>query len=234
ATTKLAITGAVVMMLAGAGIWLSHRGEEKPMPKADEVKVERRASVRAPARVALSKPKREKEKDEFTFEEFNRLLDECFAMTERGEESEGISPAGVETLEGPIQPSEEPAEEARTIRNEDKPSEIEAKIAELYQQIIEKAEEFRSLRDEYNEINEAMRLGMPQDKDTFNRRVWIHDRLYDLQEEIADLVGSYYLHTEDDQILSYISDILRITVTPGIESIEGKYVFHITPLPLIY
>ena len=80
ATTKVAITGAVVVMLTGAGIWLSHRGGEKPMPKANEVKVERQTSVGAPAMV-VSRPKK-KEEDDFTFEEFNKLLDEWLGNAE--------------------------------------------------------------------------------------------------------------------------------------------------------
>ena len=95
-TTKVAITGAVVMMLTGAGIWLSYHGEEKPVPKANEVKVERRANVEAPARV-VGRPEK-KEKDDFTFEEFNRLLDEYFESAE--ESSAMVSSEPVHDNEG--------------------------------------------------------------------------------------------------------------------------------------
>lgn len=83
-TTKVAVTGAVVVMLTGGGIWMSHRGEEKAIPKMSEVKVERLSNVRVPARVTIDNPKPKKKEDELTFEEFNKLLDEYF---ESGKES---------------------------------------------------------------------------------------------------------------------------------------------------
>jgi len=81
ATTKVAITGVAVIMLAGVGIWLSYHREEKPVPESNEVKVERRATVGAPARVTVGNPKPKEKEDELTFEEFNRLLDEYFGIT---------------------------------------------------------------------------------------------------------------------------------------------------------
>ncbi|MCD6506164.1 sigma-70 family RNA polymerase sigma factor [Candidatus Poribacteria bacterium] len=80
-STKVAITGAVVMMLAGTGIWMSHHREEKRVPESNEMKVEKQTTVGAPARVTVSNSEPQKKEDELTFEEFNRLLDEYFGIT---------------------------------------------------------------------------------------------------------------------------------------------------------
>ena len=69
-STKVAITGAVVMMLAGAGIWMTmHRGDENPVVKPSGVKVEQRMEA------MVSPQKGTKESDDLTFEEFNAFLD---------------------------------------------------------------------------------------------------------------------------------------------------------------
>lgn len=118
-STKVAITGAVVVILGGAGIWLSHHGEERPAPELGEVKVESRAKVEAPAGVMSGIERKE---EELTFEEFNRLLDELFADGQLAldEGDEQLSMAETEE-ESDVETSEEPTGEALTTRDEDKP-----------------------------------------------------------------------------------------------------------------
>ena len=93
ATTKLAITGVAVMMLAGTGIWMSHRGEEKPVPESNEVRVERRASVKAPATV-ISRPKKKEEEDSFTSPTGNNLRVSDQTIDEILEELESLLEGG--------------------------------------------------------------------------------------------------------------------------------------------
>jgi hypothetical protein len=71
-STKVAITGAVVLMLGGAGVWMvRHRGEEKPVLKPSGVKVKQRME----ANVSPQKDEKGGESDDLTFEQFNALLD---------------------------------------------------------------------------------------------------------------------------------------------------------------
>jgi len=60
-TTKVAITTSALVMLAGMGVFLTHKSEEeKPAAKSD-VKVERQLKERAPKKVSVSKPKPKEE-----------------------------------------------------------------------------------------------------------------------------------------------------------------------------
>jgi len=152
ATTKVAITGAVVLMLGGAGIWMTmHRGDEKPIVKPSGVKVERQTSVGAPARVALRKPKPKKEKDVITFEEFNRLLDEYFAKEGKEEESEqGIYPE-VESDMGE-EKVEEPEKETKGTTSVTQRTPEQQRLYEILESITWVWEEMNELSHQINEI----------------------------------------------------------------------------------
>ncbi|RLG66774.1 hypothetical protein DRN93_05755 [archaeon] len=201
-TTKVAITGAVVMMLTGAGIWMSHRGEEKPMPKADEVKVERQATVEAPARV-VGRPEK-KEKDDFTFEEFNRLLDELFnqALQDKGGEGSSREANGrkVElkdnmvsssnTEENVTSPPE--GEEVKGKTGDDELSELIQKILDLAAEHQALLEEYRALSDEYEVCKDPVRkheIYLEWDK--------LGQKLDDLEWKAKFLFVEYHLRTGD-------------------------------------
>ena len=190
ATTKLAITGAVVMMLAGAGIWLSHRGEEKPMPKADEVKVERRVSVRAPARV-VGRPE-EKKEDDFTFEEFNRLLDELFDQTPQSEEEKGSSSRANEEKTGSEDNGVGFSNTGKNTASSPEGEEVRGDIgddglSELIQKILDLAAEYRAVLEEYKT---AIATSSPGREELW----W---KLEHLEWKAGPLFVEYHLRTGD-------------------------------------
>ena len=190
ATTKVAITGAVVMMLAGAGIWLSHRGGEKPMPKANEVKVERRVSVRAPAMVT-SRPE-EKEEDDFTFEEFNRLLDECLPYLDEGEKEDVREVAGE---------SDETQEPLETQVSDETPSQGEGskpdqerqrQIEELKERILQAAERYREILIRRKLLSQGKKYLFPDLTPEQENREYRQT-----QYELFDALLGYWALTED-------------------------------------
>ena len=189
-STKVAITGVVVMMLAGAGIWLSHRGEEKPMPKSNEVRVERRVSVRAPAMVA-GRPKRKKE-DDFTFEEFNRLLDECLPYLDEGEKED------VREVAGESDETQEPLEtqvsdETPSQREESKPDqERQRQIEELKERILQAAERYREILIRRKLLSQGKKYLFPGLTPEQENREYRQT-----QYELFDALLGYWALTED-------------------------------------
>ena len=168
-TTKVAITGAVVLMLGGAGVWMvKHHGEEKPVLKPSGVKVEQRMEA------MVSPQKGTKESDDLTFEEFNAFLDSVLDeyFGEQGEEtvpSEEVTPSssseemvGGETRGG----GEERGEQEETAWEEvpeelrmamGRIDELDAETKRLKKRIFEildEKEELYKLRDYYAEIGD--------------------------------------------------------------------------------
>jgi RNA polymerase sigma-70 factor (ECF subfamily) len=81
-TTKVAITGAVLMMLVGAGMWMTRRGENMRMEKQVSASTSEELSVSRPSRStsALRPGRSEDDKDisgiDEIFEELNTILEE--------------------------------------------------------------------------------------------------------------------------------------------------------------
>ncbi|HEX30015.1 TPA: hypothetical protein ENG04_08040 [Candidatus Poribacteria bacterium] len=178
-------------MLGGVGIWLSYHGEEKPVPKADEVKVERQVSVRAPAMVA-GRPKRKKE-DDFTFEEFNRLLDEYFGITSETESTgpeEKMSSTSDEIAEK--QPIGETHKEnpQREETDELKQIEIDMVKAEITELILENGRIWRRLE----ELSQMERHGLRVDPKEVERLI-IARR--EMGTKIFPKIARYILLTDD-------------------------------------
>ncbi|MCD6506779.1 sigma-70 family RNA polymerase sigma factor [Candidatus Poribacteria bacterium] len=202
-STKVAITGAVVMMLGGVGIWMTmHRGEEKPIPKANKVKVERQASVRAPAMV-VGRPEKKKE-DDLTFEEFNRLLDELFnqALQDKGGEGSSRKANGKKAelkdnmvsssnTEENVTSSPE-SEEVKGKKGDDGLSELIQKILDLATEHQALLEEYRVLSDEYEVCKDPVRkheIYLEWDK--------LGQKLDDLEWKAKFLFVEYHLRTGD-------------------------------------
>ena len=190
-STKVAITGAVVLMLGGVGIWLSYHGEEKPVPKADEVKVERQANVETPARVALRKPKPKKEKDVITFEEFNRLLDEYFAKEgkEEGNKQEVYPDVKPDVNEGKKQ--EEPGKEAKEATSgtqrtpeQQRLYEILESITWVWDEMNELSHQRADIAKQLSELNKVM----PRDPKTgMIDGDWYMKYYYPLEKKMGEL-----------------------------------------------
>ncbi|MCD6504994.1 RNA polymerase sigma factor [Candidatus Poribacteria bacterium] len=191
ATTKVAITGVAVIMLAGAGIWMSHRGEEKPVPESNEMTVERQASVRAPARVALRKPKPKKEKDVITFEEFNRLLDEYFAKEgkEEGNKQEVYPDVKPDVNEGKKQ--EEPGKETKETTSgtqrtpeQQRLYEILESITWVWDEMNELSHQRADIAKQLSELNKVM----PRDPKTgMIDGDWYMKYYYPLEKKMGEL-----------------------------------------------
>ena len=190
-STKVAITGAVMLMLGGAGVWMvKHHGEEKPMPKADEVKVERQVSVRAPAMVA-GRPKRKKE-DDFTCEEFNRLLDECLPYLDEGEKED------VREVAGESDETQEPLEtqvsdETPSQREERGPDqERQRQIEELKERILQAAERYREILIRRKLLSQGKKYLFPDLTPEQENREYRQT-----QYELFDALLGYWALTED-------------------------------------
>ncbi|MCD6507306.1 sigma-70 family RNA polymerase sigma factor [Candidatus Poribacteria bacterium] len=197
ATTKVAITGAVVLMLGGTGIWMTmHRGDENPVVKPSGVKVERRME----ANVSSQKDEKEGESDDLTFEEFNAfldsVLDEYFGG--QGEEtvpSEEVIPssssgemAGSETRGG-----SEGKGEQEEIAGEEIPEELRMAMERIDEldaererlrkrefEILDEKEELYKLRDYYAEIGD------------WEERRKVSRRIYELGKYGEELSDAYH------------------------------------------
>ena len=168
-STKVAITGAVVMMLAGAGIWMTmHRGDENPVVKPSGVKVEQRMEA------MVSPQKGTKESDDLTFEEFNAFLDavldeyfgkegeetipteEVSSPSSSGEIAEGEIGEGKGELKEQEEAVEEEISEELRMAIE-RIDELDAEVKRLdkrVREILSEKEELYKLRDYYAEIGD--------------------------------------------------------------------------------
>jgi len=248
-STKLAIVGMVVVMLGGAGIWMTmHRGEEKPIPKVNEMKVERRANVEAPAMV-VGRPEKKKE-DDFTFEEFNRLLDILFQEEKSvGEKTEMESDEGMINIAS----SDDGRSQRDDGRGEENTSHQE-EIEQAYENLMKVVDEYRVMRDEYwaniDERNElASLMGKYSNPETIEEAA-IREELearwkelvrryeqlwYELNEEERKLHLAferyhYLLHGDsgwDESLIEWFNSLgtiqLQITEDGLLTRISGRY-----------
>ena len=148
-TAKVAITGIVAMLVAGAGvgIWMSHHGEERATLKAGEVKVERQTSVGAPAMVT-GRPEK-KEEDDLTFEEFNRLVDEYF----NDEEVKATNSGEAEVEEEPVGLDEVEEKADKEVKEEGKDEDAEKLIQQIrYEQLARLLPRHEELQQEYHDL----------------------------------------------------------------------------------
>jgi len=194
-STKVAITGAVVLMLGGAGVWMmKHHGEEKPVLKPSGVKVEQRMEA------MVSPQKGTKESDDLTFEEFNAFLDSVLDeyFGKEGEEtvsSEEVIPSssseemvGGETVGG----GEERGEQEETAWEEvpeelrmamERIDELDAereKLDKRVDEILNEIEELRKLEDYYAEIGD------------WEERRKVSRRKYELRKYGEELSDAYH------------------------------------------
>ena len=162
------------------------------MPKANEVKVERQTSVGAPAMV-VSRPKK-KEEDDFTFEEFNRLLDECF----EGENQEGGTIGVGEKYAGDMESPEEEnmiVEEQRTEKKE--PRIMGYTLEEARQKAAEKALELENMLAQMIELrSEARRLVRSTRNLSLEEKEIINQRAKELERKAIDIFLHRYLADE--------------------------------------
>ena len=160
------------------------------MPKANEVKVERRVSVRAPAMVT-SRPE-EKEEDDFTFEEFNRLLDECLPYLDEGEKED------VREVAGESDETQEPLEtqvsdETPSQREERGPDqERQRQIEELKERILQAAERYREILIRRKLLSQGKKYLFPDLTPEQENREYRQT-----QYELFDALLGYWALTED-------------------------------------
>jgi len=110
--TLVTITVTALVMLAGVGIFLTHKSEEeKPAAKVSDVKVERQFFERAPASVSVSKqkPKEEQKVEQYSEQE----IEEALAWLDSLEEESSTESESSEVLEST----------ERQEKENDKPSE---------------------------------------------------------------------------------------------------------------
>jgi len=147
-TTKVAITGAVIIMLGGAGIWIGRHGEEEPAVRANKVEVEEQADVRGSAVEVRRSGEKE---DGLTYEEFWGLID---GLTDEYLEDEMDTSVGGEIEEegeaaGSISADEITDEEVEEEGGED----IEYLIKQIrYEQLARLLPRYLELAQEYHDL----------------------------------------------------------------------------------
>jgi len=148
---RLIAIGAVLLMVIGLWLGLTWRRNENLDSKA-KIKVESHIGTPAVVKVAPTRPKREGKKDDLTFEEFNKLLDEYF-----DEEAKATSPAEAEVREEPIglvSSDEVRDEEAKEEKKDEDAEQIMQQIR--YEQLSRLLPRYEELMQEYTDLN-AMR-----------------------------------------------------------------------------
>ncbi|MCD6506360.1 hypothetical protein J7M22_07005 [Candidatus Poribacteria bacterium] len=159
---KAGLAMMVVALMVLIGIWLTHREKEKPSPEAN-VKMERHVSRPAVARVAPSKPKVE-EKNDLTFEEFNRLVDEYF----NDEEVKATNSGEAEVEEEPVGLDEVEEKADKEVKEEGKDEDAEKLIQQIrYEQLARLLPRHEELQQEYHDL-QKMRGYIPGP--IFNKR----------------------------------------------------------------
>ena len=144
---KAGLAMMVVALMVLIGIWLTHREKEKPSPEAN-VKMERHVSRPAVARVAPSKPKVE-EKNDLTFEEFNRLVDEYF----NDEEVKATNSGEAEVEEEPVGLDEVEEKADKEVKEEGKDEDAEKLIQQIrYEQLARLLPRHEELQQEYHDL----------------------------------------------------------------------------------
>ncbi|MCD6504991.1 hypothetical protein J7M22_00070 [Candidatus Poribacteria bacterium] len=145
------IVGVCLALLIVIGIWILHLRGKKPTLKVKEAKVEREEGASAPARMTMREAE-QKEEEDFTFEEFNRLLDEYFAKEGKEEGSEqGVYPE-VESDMGEEKVEEEPEEETKGTTSGTQRTPEQQRLYEILESIAWVWEEMNELSHQINEI----------------------------------------------------------------------------------
>jgi len=146
---RLAAIGAVLLMVV-IGLWLglAWRRNENLASKA-EIKVESHIRTPSVAKVAPTRPKREGKKDDLTFEEFNKLLDEYF-----DEETKATSSTEAKVNEEPIGLATfDEVRDEETKEEEKKDENAEKLIQQIrYEQLARLLPRYEELNIEYMEL----------------------------------------------------------------------------------
>jgi len=178
---KAGLAMMVVALMVLIGIWLTHREKEKPSPEAN-VKMERHVSRPAVARVAPSKPKVE-EKDDLTFEEFNRLLDEYF----NDEEVKATNSGEAEVEEEPVGLDEVEEKADEEVKEEGKDEDAEKLIQQIrYEQLARLLPRHEELQQEYHDLQKMW--GYIQSLPPCEEVVMFHKREREICEEWIEVL----------------------------------------------
>jgi len=140
----------IVLLMVVIGLWLglTWRRNENLASKA-KIKVESHIRTPAVAKVAPTGPKREGEKDDLTFEEFNRLLDEYF-----DEETKATSSTEAKVNEEPIGLATFDEVRDEETKEEKKDEDAEKLMQQIrYEQLARLLPRFEELQQEYHDLN---------------------------------------------------------------------------------
>jgi len=166
--TLVTITVTALVMLAGVGIFLTHKSEEeKPAAKVSDVKVERQFFERAPASVSVSKqkPKEEQKVEQYSEQE----IEEALAWLDSLEEENSTELEKVEVDEETVSFSQtisEPQEERFYGLTR---AEIEARIPVLEDKIRTNLTRAVSL---YKDLRSTDEIGAIPEVDKWRKETW--------------------------------------------------------------
>ena len=145
---RLIAIGIVLLMVIGLWLGLAWRRNENLVSKA-KIKVESHIGTPAVVKVAPTRPKREGKKDDFTFEEFNKLLDEYF-----DEETKATSSTEAKVNEEPIGLATFDEVRDEETKEEKKDEDAEKLVQQIrYEQLARLLPRHEELQKEYYELN---------------------------------------------------------------------------------
>jgi len=172
-------------MVIGLWLGLAWRRNENLVSNA-KIKVESHIRTPAVAKVAPTRPKREGKKDDLTFEEFNKLLDEYF-----DEEAKATSPTEAKVNEEPIGLATfDEVRDEETKEEEKKDEDAEKLIQQIrYEQLARLLPRFLELQQEYHDLNKYVRpyiQSLPGDSE---ERVAFHKREAEICKEEGEIMA---------------------------------------------
>jgi len=231
-STKVAITGAVMLMLAGAGVWMvKHHGEEKPVLKPSGVKVEQRMEA------MVSPQKGTKESDDLTFEEFNAFLDAVLDEFDgQGEEDTAMERVSPPSSSGIAEGEIGGEAEGKQVEQEETVEEIPEELKIVMERIDELVAEAERLMKERLEIlaecEELDRL----EEHLFNlvvsgkveyeeERRKIARRRYELAKYGSEVLGDAYQKAWDEihRLLDMVEEYALRGNPAALEFLREKY-----------